>query len=79
MPIVYSWFVCVVPSNPCSPSSYIKITGLPICEGVEKVCAIYAQVDPNNTNRPLIPNSLCSEIAMALSNEMNTDNVKLRE
>lgn len=78
MPVTYSWFVCVNPNNPCSPLSYVKISGSPSCEGDQVVCAIYAQVDPANTNRPLIPPALCAEIATALSQNSNTDNVLLR-
>jgi len=78
MPVIYSWFSNTVPSNPLSPASYAKIPGTPSCEGTEEVCAIYAQVDPNNTNRPLIPQTLQNEITTALNQEDDTANVLLR-
>jgi len=75
MPIVFSWFICIKASNPNSPTSYIKSNVIPTCNGANKVCGIYAQVDVNN--KPLITQSLHDEIIMALNNATSSTNAIL--
>lgn len=78
MPVIYSWFTNTSSVNPTSPDSYVKISGTPICEGDEEVCAIYAQVNEVNVNKPLIPQALVNEITTALNLRDDTANVLLR-
>ena len=71
-----SWFVNTDPNNPNNPLSYTKVSTPPTCDGITRVCAIFAQVDSNN--KPIITTGLSTEISTALSNHEASDNVLLR-
>jgi len=64
------------PASPCDPNNYILVGTAPNCPGVNNVlCAIQAD---DNMEHPILTAALCSEIATALQNKIDTTNVKLR-
>ncbi len=65
------------PASPCDPNNYVLIgSSPPSCPGPNKfLCAIQAS---DNMEIPIITCELCSEIALALQNRIDTTNVLLR-
>lgn len=77
--IIMPWYIFTPSSSPgipCDPSEYTLITGVPVCPGVNnRLCGIQAS---DNSGHPIITFSLCSEIATALTNKIDTVNVRLK-
>lgn len=71
-----NWFI-FTGTNPNNPSDYTLVASSPVCPfPTQKLCAIQATNDGNN--QPIITCELKSEIILALNNETNTTNVKLK-
>lgn len=74
------WFVYNCPGSIYDPTSYTIVAGQPNCpEPKISLCAIYADIQLiNGVQRPIITADLQAEMARALTDLVETDNVKLR-
>lgn len=72
----YLYTPITIPRDPLNPNNYTLVVGLPpACPGLNNfICAIQSAGVP----QPIINQSLCEEMALALVNKIDTTNVKLK-
>ncbi|WP_342331909.1 hypothetical protein [Pedobacter sp. FW305-3-2-15-E-R2A2] len=72
-----NWYVRITGADPTLPASY-TLVGInpPSCPGTGKICSIKA--DDDGTGLPIITPALQSEIAAALSTNVDQPNALLR-